>query len=236
MKTLTEEHKLNISKSLKGRFTGKDRYWNIVILKNGYDKITNDLAYIIGVLYGDGYIIKNGGIGLQTIDDDFAHAFGDAVFRQFGIESNYYKTKQSELKDWRNGKTYNRKGTTILQAKSVLIRDFIQKIKNFGFVDKLNKEQKISFLRGLWDSEGSVSISGYTTVVQFTHNTFELCELFRKILLEITGIESKIRVHPQKNHVLYFYRKEHIKNFYEIIQPTIQRKRDKFEFIINRFK
>lgn len=234
-KNLSESHKQNISKALRGKFLGKDR-WTTINLKENHQIISTNLAYIIGVMYGDGYIYKAGGIGLESIDEDFVKTFANSIETQFGLKGHFYKYEKTNLHDWRNGNNYNRRPTTTVKFSSVLLRDFIEKIKSFSFVDKLNKEQKIAFLRGLWDSEGSVFSSNRMNGVEFVHNTFELCELFRKTLLEITGIESKISKKPQGNHKLYFYRKEYIKTFYEIIQPTIQRKRDKFEDIIHRFK
>jgi hypothetical protein len=233
-KVLSESHKQNIGKSLKGKFIGIDRYWSTYDLKKGHYKITNDLAYIIGVMFGDGYIVTNQGIGLETIDGDFIKEFNKAVFNQFGLRGRLYKTKPRQLKDWRNGKIYTTKPTTILRIGSIILHDYIIKVKSLNFPNKLTKIQKISFLRGLWDSEGSVWTSGHTCGVQFTHNCLELCQLYQKLLEETTGITSKIGIHAkQGNYYVYFYVRDYIRTFYDIIQPTIQRKRKIFESIIN---
>lgn len=226
-KYLTEEHKKNISKGVKGKYDG----WLTLELKTGYKKITNDLAYILGVIYGDGYIISSGGIGLQVKDEDFADVFSRALKRQFGITPKKYQTKPSIFKDWRNGKEYKRKKTYIIRLLSVNLRDFMQEIKNFKTIKKFNKRQKISFLRGLWDSEGSIH-SKNTNILNFTHNDLKICNLFGDLLLEVMGIPSKIYHSSQGNYILYIYRKEYLKKFYKVIQPTISRKRDIFKKIL----
>lgn len=229
---MSDEQKEAISKSLKGRFTGKSN-WNTIKIKENYEKMTSNLSYIMGVMLGDGYITASSGIGLESIDKDFVDKFNESIIHQFGIKSKIYHTKKSPLLDWRNGKTYKRSDTYILRASSVLLRDFIKRFKSEFNPNELNKNMKIYFLRGLWDSEGSVNQSGFTNTVNFTHNTKELCQLFQSILMEVAGIKTKMRLKPQGNYVLYFYRKEYIKAFYDIIKPTIKRKRAIFEKIIN---
>jgi len=229
---LSKEHKQHISDSLKGVFVGKDN-WNTKNIKNDYNIITDDLAYIVGVMAGDGYIVSSSGIGLQATDEDFVMEFARKCKKQFGIEGKLYYTKPSKLKDWRNGKTYIRKPTTIFRLNSIIIRDFFIKTKTFKIIDCFNHMNKIAFLRGLWDSEGSVCVSGYTNVVNFTHNDEQLCIIFKKMLLELTSIDAKISKQRQRgNYILYFYKKEYIKKFYEVIKPTIKRKRDVFEHIL----
>lgn len=227
---LTDVHKNNISKGLLKIDAGRKP----LDLKNGYKRLTNDLTYIMGVMFGDGYVIEASGIGLESIDKDFVDAFYVAIRRQFGIKSKIYHTKKSPLLDWRNGKTYKRSDTYILRASSVLLRDFIKKYKSIFNPHKLNENMKVCFLRGLWDSEGTVNQSGVANTVHFTHNDELLCKMFQSILLEITDIPAKIiKNNQQGNYVLYFYRKEYIKSFYDIIKPTIRRKRTIFEKIIN---
>ena len=197
--------------------------------------ITDDLAYILGVMYGDGYIMKQGGIGLEVKDFDFIEEFKKITERQFGIIGNIYDGKHSsEFKDWRNGKTYERQPTKIIRFGSRLISDYIIKIKNFETVKLFTKTQKILFLRGLWDSEGSINIHKTHPTLNFTHNSEELIKIFTSLLLEVSGINMKYyQKTEQRNFIAYIQHRELIKKFYEIIQPTIKRKRMIFEEIIN---
>ena len=126
--SLSAEHKKKISKSLKGKFTGKER-WSYKPLKEGYEKLTIDLAYIVGVMMGDGYIHKHG-IGLETKDKDFANTFKEAAERQFGREIKEYKGGGGIIKDWRIGKEYKRSKTTILRLNSITVKEFLENILN----------------------------------------------------------------------------------------------------------
>lgn len=210
------------------------------LLKIGYDIITDELSYIVGVLYGDGYIIQAyGGVGLESIDKEFADEFGRCLVKQFGLNLNKYETKKKPLLDWRNGKTYIRKNTFIVRMLSVKIRDYLTEIQNFEFINKLNYEQKIIFLRGLWDSEGSVGSykfrRGVINSVSFYHKTEKLCNVYRDLVKETCGFEPfvKKRSGSYDMYSSYFYKKEYIRQFYDIVNPTIQRKRDKFESILS---
>jgi len=233
--TLSKEHKLKIGKSLKGKNTGDDNH-RTQKLNDNYDKMTDELAYILGVMFGDGYImVAGGGIGLQSKDEDFTDEFARCITKQFGTRINRYETKSTILKDWRNGKTYNRNKTFIVRTLSVFVRDFIEKSQKLSVIETLTISQKIFFLRGLWDSEGAVSKSGYTNTVNFTHNTEELCNVFSDLVFELCEFRPKVRhsSKPFNTYVSYFYKKEYIREFFRVVNPTIQRKRDKFKIILN---
>lgn len=228
----SEERKQKIREALKGKNTGETR-WNTQKLNDDYDKITDDLAYILGTMFGDGYLL-NGGIGLQTKDSEFAEEFALCITKQFGTRINRYETEPTTMKDWRNGKTYNRSRTFIVRTMSVMVHDFIEKTQKLSVIQTLTLSQKLSFLRGLWDSEGSISISGYTNCIRFTHKTKELCDVYADLVNELCGFRPKIRQnkHPYDVFNAYFYKKEYIRKFYDIVNPTIYRKRIKFESII----
>lgn len=227
---LSDEHKNNIKLGL-----GKAERVGTPPREIQNKGMADDLGYILGVMYGDGYIMKQGGIGLEVKDFDFLNAFKDAVERQFGIKGNIYDGKHSNIfKDWRNGKTYERQPTKILRVGSILISDYIIKIKNFETVKSFNNTQKIAFLRGLWDSEGSINIHPKHVTLNFTHNSLELIELFISLLLETTQIKmTYYQRSSQGNYVAHIQRKEPVILFYNLIQPTIKRKRIIFEEIIN---
>ena len=89
------------------------------------------------------------------------------------------------------------------------------------------------FIRGLWDSEGSISKGRFNNKLTFTHNSLELHKLFMDTFYEVTGLIFTItKKREQGNYVTYSYNKKHIKKFYDIINPTINRKREKFKEII----
>lgn len=227
---LSEEHKNAIK---LGMSNAENLGRPVKYIQN--EGITDDLGYILGVLYGDGYIMKQGGIGLEVVDYDFIEEFSKVVERQFGIKGNIYDGKHPKtLKDWRNGKIYNLKPTKILHVGSRLISNYIIKVKNFETIKSFNNTQKIAFLRGLWDSEGSINIHPKHVTLNFTHNSEELIKLFISLLLETTQIKmTYYKKSEQGNFVAHIQRKEPAILFYKLIQPTIKRKRVIFEQIIN---
>lgn len=229
----SEKHNQKIGESLKGKYTGESR-WGTQKLNDNYDKMTDELAYILGTMFGDGYIVSAGGIGLQSKDEEFADEFGRCITKQFGTRINKYETKPTTMKDWRNGKTYNRSKTFIVRTSSILVRDFITKTQKLSVIEILTRNQKILFLRGLWDSEGSVNKSKYNNTVNFTHNTEELCNVFSDLVFELCEFRPKIRhsSKPLNTYLSYFYKKEYIREFFRVVNPTIQRKRDKFRNIL----
>lgn len=230
-KKLTEEHKNNIKLALS-KTDVKGRPPTMINNKG----MTDDLAYILGVMYGDGYIVSKSGIGLQVKDEDFADCFEKTMERQFNLKSKKYISNGRVLHDWRNNKEYNTQKTFIIRVSSVILRDYIIRIKNFETIKSFNNTQKISFLRGLWDSEGSISISSSVSRISFTHNSKELCILFQSLLIQTTGINAKFYQTTQGNHILYIQHRDNIKRFYEVINPTIKRKRLVFEEIIKSLK
>ena len=227
---LSQEHKDKIKLGMQGKHTGRPTKQ----LNTGHDRITNELAYIIGVLYGDGYIMKVGGVGLETVDEEFADEFGRCLKIQFGLNLNKYYNKKKPLKDWRNGKTYERNNTYTVRMLSVNLRDFLTKTQTFEFIDRLNHDQKVLFLRGLWDSEGSIYSSGRVNGVSFTHKTKELCDVYANLVNELCGFRPKIRRNMYSYEIFkaYFYKKEYIRKFYDTVNPTIYRKKIKFENIL----
>lgn len=226
----TEETKRKTSMTLKGKYVGENN-WNTIRISDTSKNPSEHLAYILGVMYGDGYFDARG-IGLESRDRDFVEAFSNAVKIHFGIEGSIYnRPSRGALVDWRGyTKEYMRKPTFAYRSGSVLLRNFIVGMMKFENILNMTYEHKIAFLRGLWDSEGTIYIGHYMVLVNITHKDLELCKLFQRLLLETTGIESKI-THAKSQNIYrcYWYHPENAVKFHDIVRPTIQRKRDKFE-------
>lgn len=217
-KKLSESHKLNISKGLGNspEKIGSPRK----VLKKGYDKITKELAYITGVLMGDGYLTKDG-IGLETIDKEFADEFARCVEKQFNLKPSIYYYKKKPMVDWRNGKTYQRKPTYTVRQRSILMHKYLVTIDNLEFVDNLSRELRIVWLRGVWDSDGS--LDKRSGQVLFYNKYIDLIELYQKLLLEI-DIPSKYYQNFSTNVYRCYFARRYQQRFFEIVKPTIKRK------------
>ena len=222
-KTLTPKHRENISHGLKQ--SEKHRKYaesRRKLLKSGYDIITKELSYIIGVIHGDGYIYVNG-IGLEVIDKDFIDEFTRCAEYQFGLTPCQYLPKRSrQFIDWRNGKTYKRKQTYMVKLGSILVKEFIKTILNTDWVLNLSKDLKIHWLRGVWDSDGCYSNTSRQII--FYNKDEKLINLYQTVLKETLDIESKYFLQKTGVFRCYFGKRKNLENFFEIVKPTIQRK------------
>lgn len=218
-KKLSEEHKKRISDGLQNSSVKIGCYRKQ--LKDGFETITPELAYIIGVLFGDGYFCKSG-IGLEVIDKDFVTEFARCIEVHFGLKSNIYFKQKENLKDWRNGKSYVRNPTYLLRCNSANLREFLLKINNYEWINNLPFSLKIFVLRGLWDSEGNSSnISGQ---VRFYSKDIKNIELYESLLKELLNIDAK---HYKNSYCMYisqFGQRSQVENFFKIINPSNKRK------------
>jgi intein-encoded DNA endonuclease-like protein len=143
---------------------------------NGGDDLTPELAYVLGVLKGDGYFCGDKrSIALKATDKEFVAEFKRCLEKQFGYTVPMYYRAYSHA--W------------IAQLCSKAIYEFLL---NFDIEQITNADPtiKVAFLRGFADSEGSVAkqnISLYNTERQ----TLE----FARKLLGSLGIESNIKLH-----------------------------------------
>jgi len=111
-------------------------------------KILNeDLAYILGVIKGDGYWRKritpkrtSAQIGLEVKNLDFAKEFEKRLKKWSGIQPKFWE---------KNGKFYV--ALYSIDAVNAAQRISLRKISNSS------KKVKANFLRGLYDSEGGVA-------------------------------------------------------------------------------
>ena len=115
-------------------------------------KLDHNFAYVLGVLYGDGYVSSQG-IHLQCIDKDFAEAFSKAVGnwlcgkcvvrRYFHKKSNttFFRVDfySGDLVRWLNKR-----------FGSFYCKEFVIP---YSFILKQNKIFVVAFIRGLFDSE-----------------------------------------------------------------------------------
>lgn len=227
-KELSEAHKQAISEGLNN--SDKDIGSKAAELKENYDDPTEDLAYFLGVMAGDGYIVSEGGIGLENKDKEFIDAFASALENQFGLEPRIYKKEADEMEDWRTGKTHERSERWVLRKKSVKLRDFCQKIPDDWILGKKKKLKK-AWIRGLWDSDGCLSKQSNQI---FLYNKDEyLINTYNELLDSLFDIEAKY--YEQKNGVFksYFGQLGQVETFYKEIKPTIQRKKDNFQKILD---
>jgi len=224
-KNLSEEHKKKISESLKGVERERQN------LKKGFEKITEDLGYFLGVMEGDGYIVSSSGIGLENKDKEFIDEFAEAIENQLGLEPNIYEREADEMEDWRTGKTHERSKRWVLRKHSKNLLDFCENLIGSEWILDRPEEVRIAWIRGLWDSDGCVSPESQQV---YLYNKEErLIKLYCDILEDILGIETKYYQQENGVYKAYFGRQEQMKTFYKQVKPTIQRKRQNFQELLD---
>jgi len=236
-----------ITKILKLKFANAVYGW----IKRGYhpqgkflsinhNKLSNELAYVLGAVEGDGYLgfgkfrgrITKGCIGLEVKDKDFALCFKDNLEKWSGLSVSFRKRNNTD-----------RFVSTLFSLRAA---QFINKY-NINSLVKANSKLKSNFLRGLFDSEGNVSGSNLdrpkisTRFIGFFNTNLKLIYLVKK-LLESLGIEIQNidkRIGGFKNSLCYRLRiggKENLKRFRDKIGFSIKRKNKKLDDILKSYK
>jgi hypothetical protein len=179
-------------------------------------KNSTELAYILGVVYGDGHLGKNT-ITLKVKDEDFAINFSNSLLKWSG----YYCPV-----------AVNKEKLFLVRLYSTPACKFLLRIK-FKDIKKWTFNEKSSFLRGLYDSEGYAG-----NEITFTNSNKNLINLVSFLLKEFSIKHSIIFNGPSKGTIgrWTFIRKkiyrilitnyENKKKFNEKIGFSMKRKND----------
>ena len=199
-------------------------------------KITSDFAFVLGSVLGDGCVtvrkrdVRNmGQTCLITKDKDYATNFKESLER--------WSKTNCKLIFYRN--VWNVWSYSLVVAKC---------LKNFDTKDLLINSEKIksSFLKGIFDAEGSVDINGKKIIfVNTSKNIINLVESLLKSLKikskvyirhsKVRFIEGRMLV-PSSYFIIQIGSKENLKLFYEKIGFSIKRKQNGLKNIINSYK
>lgn len=200
--------------------------------------LNGDLAYILGVLAGDGYMDyddkrRNYHIGLSATDKEFVEKFKESLF-------NFFKMKSSN--EFRKSRKENWRDQHITRLCSKEACDFINSIGKFKkdnwevpeLIKSSNRDVQCAFIKGFFDSEGEID-KQIGRVGATSMNLKGLNEIQR--LLGNLGIRSTIikkkdnRINAHQKYVLRIHDKNSIGLFSELIDFTIDRK----QIILNNF-
>lgn len=219
-----------------------------IIPNKNFKKLTKYRAYIFGVMCGDGCIHLGKGkkknweypiynVNLSVKDKDFIDEFINSIKKTYGITPLlYYKERNKINLRWSN--------IWIAKISRKEVYDDLS-IYNFGnkkwrvpieIINSSDKDIISSFLRGYYDSEGSVLIG---------HRSFSVSihSINKKGLEEIKSLLKRLGVNSTKmmidkrysNHIFHFAicKKEDIKTFLNKIDFSIERKHLKIERYLN---
>ncbi len=147
-------------------------------------ELTEDLAYILGVAYGDGHIsIKQRKVILSAVDYDFVLNFKNILEKWSGFKARFFKRIQKPDKLIKNRKPQWRCYIDSIEASKFL--------KNFNLNLLLisSKEVKYAFIKGFFDSEGCICKNR----ISLCNTSYFLIDLVNKLLnsMNITTILKK---------------------------------------------
>jgi len=211
----------------------------VLIFSKDYDVLNKNLAYVLGVVLGDGWVGERK-IRLNCKDKDFALEFKKQLknWSNLNISSYIYFKKGDKQRFYFTICLYS------LQA-SKFIKSFID--GRLNEILTTNKEIQVSFLKGLYDSEGGVcsskATSFFKTSISFTNTNLELIKLVSLLLFKLGFKNPKIYTSKklygnQKKIVHYIYLRRFYDKllFYQDIGFSIKRKQDKLVEVLNYAK
>ncbi len=236
--------KLSISEWLRGvrsPYNGR-RISSIELLES-----SEELAYVIGVVLGDGYaskkkrVIKGYNhvwIGLEAKDKEFVEEFARCLAKVLGRREIRPRYRRSS-------------GSYVVEVESKTLYELLRKPVDLERLKKYIEHCErcvAAFLRGFADSEGCVDKNGYITI----YNTDLRLLTYVKELLRRLGIESTgPRIHVRRGTIFYdprmgkkyscnkdvyviYIRASSNTNFYRYVGFTIRRKQIRLENHIKR--
>ena len=229
LKKLNIERRNKSSAAKEGVKAGR-----IIIKKNKIPenlKLNEDLAYILGVLAGDGYIDYSSGrrthsIGLSATDKEFVEKFREILFNFFKIKSSD-EFRKSRKEKW------NAQYITRLCSKEAC--DFINHLGEFkkdnwrvpDIIRNANAKIRCTFIKGFFDSEGEIDkrIGRVGATSMNLEGLKEIGDLLNGLSIRNTIIKIKDnRPNTHQKYRIRIHDKNSIRLFASLIGFTIARK------------
>jgi intein-encoded DNA endonuclease-like protein len=193
-----------------------------------------NMAYLLGFLASDGTVDKKNNrikIGLSSIDRDFL----ETIAQELGFEGKIFNYETN------NGYQVSELTFTSPKIKQELSKYNIvpNKTFTFKFPNKLSKIYWIDFIRGYFDGDGSVSVTGAAIRWQVCSATKDILETIVNFFFEEYGI-NKVSILQQvrENKPLYYIQystnatKQIFKILYQQDSLKLPRKYNKFKELV----
>jgi len=227
--------------------TSKRPFQDKVLSKISQQKryLTEEKAYILGVLCGDGYIRvhKSGSgflVGLDVCDEDFADEFRRCLKEVYGL----LPSKKKREPRFTNFCVKPKPRYAINLTSKLVVKDLLQYSKSFKTKEweipeeilKASSSIKSAFLRGIFDSEGSASLKKpYGVYLSVCSGNITPMLKIKEILKNDFNMDLSV-VYDSSVIRLKSSGYKNVKNFYENINFTIKRKRDRLEIGLLSYK
>jgi hypothetical protein len=207
---------------------------------------TFEKAQFLGLIYSDGSLSKtskNISIRLREDDVDYLNDWKNKFLK---TNKPLYYTFTPKMLSPTNKKTYNRKfGTCILDITS---KNIYADAVNLGLCPNktnadlefpnIDENMKIAFILGLFEGDGSLSISKKNKCYSFTIACQKNMSIGIKKYFDSIGLFSRI-YNRKFIHIIKISRKEHLKKLYYLLYNNaiiyMRRKKDKFEKMLSTF-
>jgi len=204
--------------------------------------MSEDLAYVLGVLYGDGWVLKykrklnkNSGwhkeghiyrIGLATIHKEFRDKFAEACSK-LGYRVFKYIRKPNE-------KRFGKKPQYTAEFRSKVFYEWFNNLTLEDLEKMLSEKESFiwKFIEGFYESEGSIihqkhRPNSYTITLPNTNRELleMICRLLKRVGVEahINGPYEPSNVGKKKLWILAIHRKKYIIKFFKNVNPIIKR-------------
>jgi intein-encoded DNA endonuclease-like protein len=185
-------------------------------------------CYIAGVMVGDGCAYRSTAyfIRLDVMDKDFAEEFQKQIkILEPNCSPCLYQTKRGS---WISAAGY----------KSLFFAYKYLDIK--PIINEATSKEKASFVKGFFDSEGTVYSKDPRAIYAYNTN-FELLTQVQKLLSDI-GIESHFHVykklkaiHYKRQAFLGIYGQKNLRSYLDLIGFSIQRKQERLIQLTNSY-
>lgn len=206
-------------------------------LPEGAKILSEDLAYILGVVYGDGHVsIKQRRVILSAIDEDFVLTFKNTLEKWSKFKARFFTRNLKKYPYIKNRKIQY---VSYIDSKEAAIF-----LKGFDKNILLNSKNiiKRAFLRGFFDSEGTVLKlsknnkinlglacfnTNYNLIILIKHildSLFIKSNIHYNIITSISGTKTN-----KPYYSLWIYQKESILKYYSLIGFNIKRKQQRLE-------
>ena len=228
-------------------YTNKKPFQDKVLSKiNVQDfNLTKEKAYILGVLCGDGYIRISGKghflVGLDVCDEDFADEFRKCLIEVYGLTPS----KKVRYVQYTNFSDNPKPRYVINLSSKLATLDLLRYSKSFRTKEwqvpkdilNGNLDIKSAFLRGLFDSEGSVTLKkGGGVYLSVCSGNRGPLQVIREMLKDDFDIGLNLVIVSSTFVRLKSVSYRNIKNFSNKINFTILRKKEKLELGFSKFK